>query len=301
MDAETRARYEAWMFKRILRRVIIPGLLLFVLLIALIMGLRSCGSDDEAPEQTPEETVCTTEEDEACEEALEPDDAESRPASSRQPTYEDFDFTTYNEDTMIEIGSEYLNSYVILVNKAFRLPENYEPADLVVPNVLAVWGAENVLRMRESAARALEALFEAAYEDEGLELWVVSGYRSFEDQVTRHQYFVDTHGTQAAETMSARPGHSEHQTGLAMDVAAASVGALLTEEFSNAPEGVWLRENAHRFGFIIRYPYSRRNLTGIGYEPWHIRYVGVDAATHIFEHDLVLEQYVFPVPRWEQP
>lgn len=292
MDAETRARYEAWMRRKIFRRLMIPGALLLALLIVLILGLRSCGNNDEGVQEPPYSDETDT-----------GGDAPSdQPVVRTQPTYQDFDFSTYNEDAIVEVDEAWLNAYEVLVNKVFRLPEAFSPEDLVVPQVMAVWGHPNeTQQMRGAAATALEGMFAVAREDAGLELWVVSGYRSFERQIERHQYFVDTYGREAAENMSARPGHSEHQTGLAMDVSAASVGALLTEDFSNVPEGVWLRENAHYFGFIIRYPYGRKALTGVGYEPWHIRYVGVEAATYIFENEIVLEQYVFPVPRWDQP
>jgi len=286
MDTATREKYGAWMWRRIFKRIIIPCVLLLIVLIGLVLGLRSCGSDE--PQQIPYSSETDV------------NDTDTLPVGS-QPTYQDFDFTTYNEDAIVEIGADYLDSYLVLVNKVFRLSEDFSPEDLVLPDVLSVGGGDNTNnRMREVAARALEDMFNAARVEEGLELWAVSGYRSFEEQRGKHQYFIDTNGYETAESMSARPGHSEHQTGLVMDVTAASVDSLLTEEFSNVPEGVWLRENAYRFGFIIRYPYGRMNLTGIVYEPWHVRYVGIEAATYIFENNIVLEQYIFPVPSGEQ-
>lgn len=297
MDAETRARYEAWMWKKIFRRLIVPGALLLVVLIALISGLRSCGSSSNDGEESEGRSYSSE-----TESSSELDAPTDQSVASRQPTYQDFDFSIYDEDAIVEIEASWLNSYAVLVNKVFRLPEDFSPVDLDVPQVLAVWSHPNeVLRMRETAARALEEMFEEALEDEGLELWVVSGYRSFEGQGTKHQGFIDTYGREEAENMSARPGHSEHQTGLAIDISSASVGALLTEDFGAVPEGIWLRENAHYFGFIVRYPAGRQSLTGVNYEPWHLRYVGVEAATYIFENDIVLEQYIFPIPRWDQP
>jgi len=283
MDADTRSRYKVWVWKKIFRRVIVPSVLLLTLLIGSIFGLRMINNDNEDADDVEEGLL-------------------DQPAVSIVPTYQDFDFSIYNENEIVEVDPAYLNSYLVLINKVFRLPENFSPQNLVVPEVFSAWGHDNTNhRLRETAARALEDMFRAAYEDGGLTLWITSGYRTFEDQADTYRYFVDTHGLEEAENMSARPGHSEHQTGLVADVTAASVGALLVEEFSNAPEGVWLRENAHRFGFIIRYPDGRMDLTGFGYEPWHIRYVGIEAATYIFENDIVLEQYIFPHPKWEQP
>lgn len=290
MDAQTRANYEAWVRRRIIKRVVLPAATLLILIIGIIAALTSGDSEEENQQaqqyQTCEETECN----------------EAEQTFNAQPTYEDFDFATYNELAVIEHTPAYLDSYLILVNKVFKLPAGYTPRDLTIPQVLTPWDQQNItLQLRETAARALEDLFTAAFVEEGLTLWLVSGYRSYEDQIIKHQQFIDTHGYDIAQRISAKEGHSEHQTGLAVDVTSASVGALLTEEFSNVPEGVWVRENAHRFGFIIRYPYRKMDLTGIGYEPWHLRYVGTTAANEIFEQEVVLEQYVFPTPVWDQP
>lgn len=302
MDAETRARYKAWMLKKIIRKLAIPVALIFILIIAIIMGLRSCTTDDDNLELV-NETECSPA-DETCEiesdDETDSDDEHVAPVIAREPTYEDFDFTVYDDDAII-LQEDDLSSPVILVNRVFSLPADFSPEKLRAPNVLGVWQAENTLLMEASAATALERLFEAAFEDEGLEFWIVSGYRSFENQTTRHQNFIYQHGIEEAERMSMRPGHCEHQTGLAATVTAASVGAELIEEFSNVTEGIWLRENAHRFGFIIRYPAGKIHITGTRYEPWHIRYVGQSVAGELFANGLVLEQYVLPLPRWEQP
>ena len=300
MDAMTRARYQAWVKRRIFKRVVIPGVLLLVVLIGVTWGLRWLGNREDVEED--DATSCLQE---PCPEGLTTEPADERleqPVMSRQPTYQDFNFSIYNEAAIVEVGAQYLNSYLVLVNKVFRLPEDFSPRDLVVPEVLATWGHDNTNhQMRQVAASALEALFNAAYEEAGLTLWAFSGYRSFEEQAYAHQYCLSTHGCDEGEKRSARPGHSEHQTGLTMDITAASVGGILTQELSKTPEGIWVAENAHRFGFIIRYPEGKTHLTGIIFEPWHIRYVGREAATYIFENDLVLEQYIFPLPQWEQP
>ena len=92
--------------------------------------------------------------------------------------------------------------------------------------------------------------------------------------------------------MVAYPGQSEHQTGLAMDVSCQSVGFTLEEDFGQTTEGIWLSENAHKFGFIIRYGKDTTNITGYSYEPWHIRYVGKDAAKEIYDLNITLEEYL---------
>jgi len=300
MDEITKARYKTWVRKRVFKRIVVPSVLLLVLVAGLIFGLRLWGSGNE--EVSEVSYSGETDDDDSNDDYGEDDEDSLALAVISQPTYQDFDFSSYNEDEIVEHDDTYLDSYLILVNKVFRLPEDYSPSDLVLPEVFSAWGHDNTNhRMRETAARALEYMFATAYEDEGLILWIASGYRSFEEQSYKHQYFIDTYGSVEAENMSARPGHSEHQTGLVVDVTAASVGALLTEDFANEPEGRWLDENAHKFGFIIRYPSEKMTLTGVEYEPWHIRYVGISEATYIYENDIVLEQYIFPLPTWEQP
>jgi len=300
MDENTKAKYKTWVRRRIIKRIVVPSVLLLVVVFGLIFGLRSWGNGDDDDEIVTEIYEETNDDSEYVEEDEEDDSLTM--SVINQPTYEDFDFSTYNEDAIVEHDATYLDSYLILVNKVFSLPEDYSPSDLVLPEVFSAWGHDNTNhRMREVAASALEDMFASAYEDEGLILWIASGYRSFEEQAYKHQYFIDTHGSVEAEKMSARPGHSEHQTGLVVDVTSASVGALLTEDFANELEGRWLQENAHQFGFIIRYPSEKMALTGVEYEPWHIRYVGISEATYIFENDIVLEQYIFPLPQWEQP
>lgn len=183
------------------------------------------------------------------------------------------------------------DSILVLVNKERPLPADYKPADLVEPNVPFSF-AEKVEKrlMRAEAARALERLF-AASEEEGLSLYAVSGFRSYERQEAIFAYNASLHGEEKANQFSARPGQSEHQTGLAMDVSSPAVQFDLIEEFANTPEGKWLAENAARFGFIIRYPKDKTEITQYQYEPWHLRYVGIEAALEMAEQNLTLEEY----------
>lgn len=180
---------------------------------------------------------------------------------------------------------------LVLVNKSRNLPSDYKPEDLVIPNVK--FSFEEALEkkyMRKEAATALEELFNDANENE-LYIFAVSGYRSYKTQKSLFAAYANKYGEEAANTFSAFAGQSEHQTGLAMDVSCRSEGFRLTEEFGQTPEGQWLKENAHRFGFIIRYPEDRTEDTGYCYEPWHIRYVGTDAAKVIKDNNLILEEY----------
>lgn len=185
------------------------------------------------------------------------------------------------------------DSKLVLVNKNYALDSSYAPSDLVLPNVLVLGHEQNkTLYLREEASQHLEQLFSAAEQEAGLIFLARSGYRSYETQVSLYQRYVDQNGQEAADRFSARAGHSEHQTGLAIDVTADSVNGQLTTEFGKTAEGIWLKDNAHRFGYIIRYLEGRESETGYQYEPWHIRYVGVEAATEIYENNWILEQYL---------
>ncbi|NDL67196.1 M15 family metallopeptidase [Anaerotalea alkaliphila] len=178
-----------------------------------------------------------------------------------------------------------------LVNKTFALPSDYIPSDLVVPDIpFSFDGVEDKRHLRQEAATALEGLVGAAAE-EGVPLAGVSGYRSFSRQKAIYEAKVAAVGQEAADKVSARPGHSEHQTGLAIDMSCASIGYSLSYSLGELPEGIWMAENAHRFGFIIRYPKDKTLITGYNYEPWHLRYVGIPLATELHSQGLTMEEY----------
>jgi D-alanyl-D-alanine carboxypeptidase len=179
-----------------------------------------------------------------------------------------------------------------LVNRTNTLPSNYTPTDLMVPDVPFTFEETIDKRfLRKEIIEPIERLFIEA-EKEGVQLFGVSGYRSYERQKSIYQYEIEMVGVEEALKYVALPGQSEHQLGLALDVTSLSAGLKLTEDFGDTIEGKWLKENAHRFGFIIRYPRGKESLTGYEYEPWHIRYVGNEAADYLFRNDLVLEQIV---------
>jgi zinc D-Ala-D-Ala carboxypeptidase len=179
-----------------------------------------------------------------------------------------------------------------LVNKEFSLPGHYKPNDLVRPNVPFSFGETDVEKslMRKEAAVALEKLFAQA-KQENIEIFAVSGYRSYIRQKSLFDAEVANIGEQQAKEVVALPGQSEHQTGLTMDIASRATNLNLTEEFGETKEGKWLMANAHKFGFILRYPKGKEEVTNYQYEPWHYRYVGQEAAKTMFENDWTLEEY----------
>lgn len=186
------------------------------------------------------------------------------------------------------------NPYEVLslVNKSYSLPDNYEPYDLTVPNVRFPFEEDDPKKqLRKVAADALEEMFNDADKD-GVELYAQSGFRSFARQEAIFAANVERHGEEKANTYSAKPGESEHQTGLVMDVTSRTIGFTLEIEFEDTLEGKWIKDNAHNYGFIIRYPEGKESITKYQYEPWHLRYVGKVAATEITENNMTLEEYL---------
>ncbi len=181
-----------------------------------------------------------------------------------------------------------LGGNLFLVNRNFAITADYVPQDLVKPDVTG--GGESTM-MRREAARALEEMFAAAREEAGLELVAISGYRSYGRQAAIHQRKVEAVGKKQALRVSAPPGCSEHQLGLAMDIGCKK-HMNLSASFGDTPEGQWVAANCHRFGFIIRYKAEWEEVTGYMYEPWHIRYVGRDHAARIYELDIPFEYYI---------
>jgi len=154
-------------------------------------------------------------------------------------------------------------------------PVDYAPADLVTMDV----AHQNPPVLRREAADAVLAMF-AAGEAEGAGAFQVqSAYRSYATQVTVYDGWVSRLGQEAADATSARPGTSEHQTGLALDISPVPLSCALQACFGDTPQGRWLAENSWRFGFVLRYPEGSTPVTGYEYEPWHFRYVGVPLAT----------------------
>ncbi|MCM3236717.1 M15 family metallopeptidase [Heyndrickxia oleronia] len=192
-----------------------------------------------------------------------------------------------NGQKMIENTSNILS----LVNKEYSIG-SYVPNDLVRPKVKFSFGDQDIEKsyMRQEAATALEKMFSEA-EKNGIYLFASSGYRSYERQKAILNNEIANVGKEKAEQAVATPGQSEHQTGLAMDITSESENYLLSENLGKQKEGIWLREHAHEFGFILRYPKDKENITGYEYEPWHFRYVGKKAAAVIYKNGWTLEEY----------
>lgn len=162
-------------------------------------------------------------------------------------------------------GIYYING-ILIANKTYNLPSNYNPGSLLSTFT------SNFNKMKNDA------------KNNNINLYIRSGFRSYNTQVSLYNNYVKRDGKAAADTYSARAGHSEHQTGLAADINS------LDQSFINTKEGKWLNDNCYKYGFIIRYPKGKESITGYIYEPWHIRYVGNIAST-IYNNNLTLEEY----------
>lgn len=184
-----------------------------------------------------------------------------------------------------------LGSYQQLINRDYELPSDYRPDDLTEPDVrFSFYGSNDKRKLRKKAANALEELFSAAEED-GCILYGVSGFRSYERQSEIYNRNLWQKGSYHTNLYSAKPGTSEHQSGLAIDISCKSAGMQLYESFATTEEGKWISKNSWKWGFILRYPKEKTEITGYAYEPWHIRYVGKKLAKYLYENDLCLEEY----------
>ncbi|MBQ8472551.1 MAG: D-alanyl-D-alanine carboxypeptidase family protein [Bacilli bacterium] len=198
--------------------------------------------------------------------------------SSNNETYSNFSLIVDNNDEkyyitskgyklLIKDGVSSIDN-IIIANKSYTLSSNYG-------NGLTSDTINNFNKMKNDASK------------EGLNLYIKSGYRSYYDQVIVYNNWVKRDGIELADTYSARAGHSEHQTGLAIDL------NLINNSFKNTNEFNWLNQNAYKYGFILRYPENKQDITGYIYEPWHYRYVGVELAEKLYNNGnwITMEEY----------
>jgi len=189
-----------------------------------------------------------------------------------------FDDVVWRVNVNLDLGpyedpSEVIDPYSLtaLVNKFFKLPSDFSPPDLVqIGNSM----------LREEAASAMNEMIEDA-RAEGHQLWVQSGYRSYDVQANLYSQYSARDGEEGADMYSAKPGHSEHQLGLAADF------NTITDAFGDRPEGIWAKENSWKYGFIIRYTFENMDITFYKPEPWHVRYIGRDAAAAMQESGIL--------------
>ncbi len=171
-------------------------------------------------------------------------------------------------------------------------PTGYVPADLVDVPIAHIFAP----KLRAEAAEAAVAVFAAFTAETGLAMTSQSAYRSFAAQTLIYDRDAAVNGTADTDQGIARPGHSEHQTGLAIDISAAPAVCSLAACFAETPQGEWLAENAWRYGFLLRYPADKVAVTGFEFEPWHFRYIGVELATEMREQNVSTLEEFFGLP-----
>lgn len=249
---------------RILRIAAIALVAIALVLIIFMVRERHASAPFSTPELIPEQLA----------DPEEPDPVTEEPQSEQKPEPAPFNTSLHSTTSPASIW--------VVVNKKHPLsPLNYVPADLV-----AIGGGQYA---RTEAATQLTRLIQAGA-GVGHQLYPLSGYRSYATQTAVYNNYVRTDGRARADTYSARPGHSEHQTGLAIDVGNGVCN--LSACFGTTPAGQWVAAHAHRYGFIIRYPAGKTAVTGYAYEPWHLRYVGAALATEMKRQNIqTLEEF----------
>lgn len=178
---------------------------------------------------------------------------------------------------------------LVLVKKGFFLAEDYTPKELITPKVKIVKDCENCL-VRKGIEADLKAMFEAA-ETLGYKLYIKSSYRSYDEQNALYEEIKTKYGGAYAADYVALPGASEHQTGLGIDLTSQNVIDGVNKVFSDTVDYRWVIENSYKYGFIVRFDETKKDITGIAHEPWHLRYVGKEVAKTIYEEDITFEEY----------
>ena len=195
-------------------------------------------------------------------------------------TNTDYDYYTQDFDTNVE------DDYLMLVNKYYHLDSSYSPTDLVNISNRYYYGEGH--QIRDVVYDAFIDMWNQANND-GIYLIINSSYRTYEEQQQVYDSYKDSRGTTYADSIAARPGYSEHQTGLSLDIF--STEYTTTSNFKDSPAHEWLVNNAYKYGFIQRYTEDTEELTGFAEEAWHWRYVGVEVATYLHEHDITFDEY----------
>lgn len=192
------------------------------------------------------------------------------------------DHDWYDENFIAD--ADLTKSELVLVNKFHKLKNEHTPDNLTAVSLMYAYSNNE---LQEIAVTAFTEMAKAAKEED-LTLIAASSYRSYKVQEKLYNNYILTYGEEYANTISAKQGHSEHQTGLATDILTYNTG---TSKFKDTKESEWLIANAYKYGFILRYPENKTYLTGYAYEPWHYRFVGVDVAKKIHNENITFDEY----------
>lgn len=184
------------------------------------------------------------------------------------------------------------NDLLVLVNKEYKLPSTYAPSDLVKVGEDVIRRGDNYY-LRSILINDLKTLYTDA-KGNGIDLSIVSAYRSYKTQESTYSYWVSYNGgcVPCADRVSARAGHSQHQLGTTLDFSSSEVNDSLGIKFGDTKASAWLKENAHKYGFVISFPKGYESVTGFSYEPWHYRYIGKEGAQEMRNSGMILEIYL---------
>lgn len=256
-------------------------ILIVVALFSLVLEYINKGrSNDIASEQTKQPNIIEQPLQQSTEQSIITNstsdtnsDAQAQPTESKQ--------IPAKSTWPVNISQQVASSSTVVVNKKHKLPDTYIPSPLV-----SIGGVQ----LRQDAKSAMDDLLAAA-SVAGYSLKILSGYRSYSYQANLYDSYVARDGKIAADTYSARPGFSEHQLGLAGDVGNSNGSCDLETCFGDSAAGKWIASNAQNYGFIVRYPRGKELETGYQYEPWHLRYLGIDIAKSVYSSGETLDQY----------
>lgn len=256
-------------------------ILIVVALFSLVLAYVNKGrSNDIASEQTKQPNIIEQPLQQSTEQSIITNstsdtnsDAQAQPTESKQ--------IPAKSTWPVNISQQVASSSTVVVNKKHKLPDTYIPSPLV-----SIGGVQ----LRQDAKSAMDDLLAAA-SVAGYSLKILSGYRSYSYQANLYNSYVARDGKIAADTYSARPGFSEHQLGLAGDVGNSNGSCDLETCFGDSAAGKWIASNAQNYGFIVRYPRGKELETGYQYEPWHLRYLGIDIAKSVYSSGETLDQY----------
>ena len=200
--------------------------------------------------------------------------------------HRNYEFYEYNNQ------SDLSQEYGILVNKYYFLNNDFEPDDLVTISTKYSWGNSGSQKTRQEVYDAYLKMHKAAQSETNIYLMVMSSYRNYSDQERVYNNYKKSQGEAYADSIAARPGFSEHQTGLALDIF--SLKNPTKAQFKDSDDYKWLKENSYKYGFILRYPDGKENITGYKFESWHYRYVGKDLAAKLYNNGnwITLESYL---------
>lgn len=193
-------------------------------------------------------------------------------------TKTNYDYYTHTEKTNMDKGN------AVLVNKYYSLPDKYAPTDIVT---VSNWYSYGTITIKSEVYEAFKNMFNAA-KKENITLIINSGYRTYESQKEVYDYYKNINGEEYADGYAARPDFSEHQTGLSIDVITYGTAG---KDFDKTDSFKWLQKHAHEYGFILRYPKGKEEITGYAYESWHYRYLGKDLATKVKKSGLTYDEY----------